>query len=126
MYLIVKHSHLTLMVISVVFLINRVLATTNNAQWLQRKWAKISPHVIDTFLLISAIMLMVIIGQYPIADPWLSAKLLALVGYIGFGTLAIKGDKSTLKRLAFLLIALTFIGFMIVVAITKNPFPWML
>ncbi|NQZ31591.1 MAG: SirB2 family protein [Oceanospirillaceae bacterium] len=126
MYLIVKHSHMTLMLISVIFLIIRVLASTQNAQWLQQKWAKIAPHVIDTFLLVSALVLMVIIAQYPIANHWLSAKVIGLVAYIGFGTLAFKGQKSTVKKLAFLLLALGCIGYMISVAVTKSPMPWSL
>jgi len=126
MYMIVKHSHLTLMLLSVSFLIIRVLASTQNAQWLQQKWAKIAPHIIDTLLLASAIMLMLIIAQYPIADHWLSAKVVALVGYITFGTLAMKGQKRAVTRLLFLLVALAFIAYMITVAVTKHPLPWTL
>jgi len=114
------------MLLSVSFLIIRVLASTQNAQWLQQKWAKIAPHIIDTLLLASAIMLMLIIAQYPIADHWLSAKVVALVGYITFGTLAMKGQKRAVTRLLFLLVALAFIAYMITVAVTKHPLPWTL
>lgn len=124
MYLMAKHTHLTLMLISVSFLIIRVLASTQNAQWLQQKWAKITPHVIDTLLLTSAVSLMVSISQYPIVHHWLSAKVIALIGYILFGTLAFKGQKSTPKKLGFLLLALVCIGYMISVAVTKSPMPW--
>jgi len=124
MYMIVKHSHLTLMLLSVSFLIIRVLASTQNAQWLQQKWAKIAPHIIDTLLLISAVILMTLISQYPIADNWISAKVVALIAYIGLGTMAFKGNKSALTKIFFLLLALTVIGYMIAVAVTKQAFPW--
>jgi uncharacterized membrane protein SirB2 len=124
MYTIVKHTHMTLMLISVTLLIIRVLATTANAQWVQRKWLKIAPHIIDTLLLVSAIVLMVIIQQYPIIDGWLTAKIIALCAYIVLGTLALKGQKNVITRLAFLLLALSTIGYMIAVAVTKNPTPW--
>jgi len=124
MYMIVKHSHLTLMLLSVSFLIIRVLASTQNAQWLQQKWAKIAPHIIDTLLLISAIILMTLISQYPIVDHWVSAKVVALIAYIGLGTLAFKGNKSALTKIFFLLLALTVIGYMIAVAVTKHALPW--
>ncbi|OUS39195.1 regulator SirB ['Osedax' symbiont bacterium Rs2_46_30_T18] len=124
MYIILKHSHLSLMLISVSLLIIRTLAVTVNAQWLQKKWAKILPHVIDTLLLLSAIALMITIEQYPGADHWLSAKIIALFGYITFGTLAIKGNKNAASRIGMLLIALSFIVYMMIVAISKNPMPW--
>ncbi|EPJ45747.1 MAG: hypothetical protein OFPII_23950 [Osedax symbiont Rs1] len=124
MYIAVKHLHLTLMLCSVVFLIVRVVAATANAQFLKRRWIKIAPHVLDTFLLLSAIALMVIIQQYPITNHWLSAKLLALLGYIIFGTLALKGQKSALTRLLYLAVSLSLVGYMMSIAITKSPFPW--
>ena len=123
MYLIFKHSHLSLMLISVSLLIIRTIAVTVDAQWLQKKWAKILPHAIDTLLILSAIGLMLLIGQYPITDHWLSAKIIGLFGYIMFGTLAIKGQKSAASRIGMLLIALCFIGYMASVAISKNPMP---
>lgn len=124
MDMIVKHTHLTLMLISVSFLIIRVLASTQNAQWLAQKWAKIAPHVIDTLLLISAVTLMMSISQYPIVNDWLSAKVVALIAYIVLGTLALKGNKSAVTKILFLLLALSVIGYMIAVAVTKHAFPW--
>jgi uncharacterized membrane protein SirB2 len=59
-----------------------------DAKWLQKKWAKIAPHVIDTWLFISAAVL--IIQQYPIANHWLSVKIIDLFGYFGFGFLKAK------------------------------------
>ncbi|GAC22170.1 SirB2 family protein [Paraglaciecola arctica] len=126
MYLIIKHSHLTLVVISVSFLIIRVIAVSAKAQWLQKKWAKVTPHVIDTFLLATAITLILMIQQYPIVNHWLSAKIIGLFGYILCGALALKGDKSVVSRFSFLLLALSCITYMALVAITKQPLPFYL
>lgn len=124
MYLIIKHSHLTLVAISVIFLIVRVIAASAKAQWLQKKWAKIAPHVIDSFLLLSAITLMFMIKQYPIVDHWLSVKIIGLFGYIIFGARALKGEKSVISRFSFLLLALGCIAFMGIAAVTKQPLPF--
>ena len=121
MYAIAKHSHLMLITLSVSFLLIRVLAVSCNAQWVRKKWVKIAPHIIDTFLLISAVTLMMIIQQYPGSAHWLNAKVVALIGYIGFASFAFKGQKPIYIRAVFLLLALSCIGYMGVVAVTKNP-----
>ncbi len=124
MYLIAKHSHLTLVLLSVSFLIIRVIAASVNAQWLQQKWAKIAPHIIDTLLLISVIVLMALLQQYPIVNGWLTAKLIALIAYIIFAARAMKANKNAATRFTFLFIALCCIAYMATVAITKNPLPF--
>ena len=124
MYLIFKHSHLTLILLSVCFLVIRVIGTSVNAQWVNKKLIKVAPHIIDTILLASAIGLMVILSQYPVVNAWLSAKVVALVAYIVLGTMALKGQKSAVQRFAFLALALLCIGYMASVALSKNPMPW--
>lgn len=124
MYILLKHTHLSLILLSVCFLIIRVFAASANAHWLQRKWAKVTPHIIDTLLLASAVGLMLVLHQYPIVNAWLTAKVGALLGYITFGFMALKGQKSPALRCAFLVIALAFIGYMVSIALTKNPMPW--
>jgi len=48
----------------------------------QRKWAKMLARIVDTFLLISAIMLCFIIHQAPMFDNWLTEKVFCLIAYI--------------------------------------------
>lgn len=124
MYLIAKHSHLTIVLLSVTFLVIRVIAVSMEAQWLSKKWAKVSPHIIDTLLLISAIVLMVLISQYPIQNAWLTAKVLGVLCYIAFGFMAFKGDKSFLTRFAYLGCALLSVAYIAGVAITKTAIFW--
>ena len=124
MYLIFKHSHLMLVLLSVCFLVIRVIGVSVNAQWVNKKLIKVAPHIIDTILLASAIGLMVILSQYPVVNAWLSAKVVALVAYVALGTMALKGQKSALQRFGFLALALLCIGYMASVALSKNPMPW--
>jgi uncharacterized membrane protein SirB2 len=62
---------------------------------LDRKWLKISPHVIDTFLLIVGISLAVKLNINPMEQLWLAEKILALFAYIftGYYTLKLARNK---------------------------------
>ncbi|OYW91391.1 MAG: invasion protein, partial [Alishewanella sp. 32-51-5] len=87
---------------------------------LQRKFFKIAPHVVDTFLLLSAVALMLTIRQYPFVDPWLTEKVIALFAYIALGFSALKGRTVAIRWLSFLG-ALGWLGLMIRVALSKQP-----
>jgi uncharacterized membrane protein SirB2 len=93
---------------------------TNNGM-LAHKFTKIAPHVIDTLLLGSAITLLFIIGQYPFVNHWLTAKIIALVAYILLGTIAIKRGKTKTQRSIALVAALVTFGYILSVAISRNP-----
>lgn len=59
--------------------------------------------------------------QYPIAQPWLTAKLVALVMYIVLGTFALKhGHTLRVRAFAFVL-ALATALYIVCVALTRQP-----
>ncbi len=120
LYLPIKHTHLLLVSISIVFFLIRAGAKLAEAQWLNKKWLRITPHMIDTVLLVSGILLMVITAQYPISQNWLSVKILLLLGYIVF---AMKGMKSghVLKQRKYFAAALSCVLLLITVAKTHHP-----
>jgi len=89
---------------------------------LQRKWVKIAPHVIDTALLVSAILLAIRIQQYPLVDPWLSAKLAALLLYIGLGMVALRFGKTKNQKIGAWCGAIIVFVYILLVAITRNAF----
>src|SRR5271170_5310271 len=65
-----------------------------------RGWLRVTPHVIDTRLLLAGIALVLIIRQYPLVDAWLTAQLLALIAYIAIGHLAVRRARSVRGKLA--------------------------
>jgi uncharacterized membrane protein SirB2 len=71
-------------------------------------------------LLVSAIGLMLVLSQYPLTHHWLTAKILGLVGYIGFGTVALKRGKTMKTRLLALVAALLCLGYILAVALTRS------
>ena len=88
---------------------------------LQRKFVRIAPHVIDTLLLVAAIVLTIMIGQYPFVNGWLTVKLLALFAYIGLGLVALRLGKTMAVRAVAFVAAILVFAFIVSVAMTHNP-----
>lgn len=121
MYLIIKNAHVTFAMLSILLFLLRATWSVTESPKLQQTWAKIVPHVIDTLLLACAIYLMIASSQYPFAQGWLTAKLLALFVYIGLGTFAIKRGKTAGSRMFFSLLAIATFCYIFAVAITHSP-----
>ncbi|MCC2616016.1 SirB2 family protein [Aestuariibacter halophilus] len=121
MYMMVKHLHLTLVATSALFFIFRFFLTLQNNGLLQKKWMRVLPHVIDTLLLISAVVLCVLIAQYPLVNGWLTEKVVGLVCYILMGMWALKWARSTPMRWIGFVGALTWLVIIAKVAVTKQP-----
>lgn len=124
MYLALKHIHLTAVGLSFALFALRSFWMLQDSPSLQKRWVKIVPHIIDTVLLVSAISLAVLLQQYPFVDGWLTAKVLALLAYIGFGTIALKRGRSRKVRLLALCGAVLSAAYIVVVALNHHPFPW--
>ena len=91
---------------------------------MDRKWVKIVPHINDALLLAAAIGMLVVAGLNPLQHNWLLAQIIALLVYIGLGTVAIKrGETRQQRTLAFIGALLTF-GYIAAVAVTKQVVPF--
>ena len=91
---------------------------------LELRWVRIVPHVIDTALLGSAVLLAMTLRQYPFVDGWLTAKVLALVLYILLGTIALKrGPTKPVRCVAFASAILVFL-YIASAARAHSPWPW--
>ncbi len=88
---------------------------------LQSRIARIAPHVVDTVLLGSAIALAWMSGQYPFAQGWLTAKVLALVAYVGLGTVALKRGRGKAARATAFVLALGTVLYIVSVALARDP-----
>ena len=91
---------------------------------LATRWVRVAPHVVDTVLLASAIALVVMSRQYPFVEPWLTAKVLALILYIGLGTVALRRGKTMRVRIVAWIAAQIVFLYMVAVAVTRGPVPW--
>jgi len=88
---------------------------------LRTKLIKIAPHVVDTVLLISAIILASQWSWAALTMPWLLAKIVALFVYVALGTLALRLGRTKAVRSLAWLAALGVFVYIVAVAVTKNP-----
>ena len=78
-------------------------------------------YVIDTLLLITALLLITMLHQYPFVQPWLTVKVLLLAVYIVLGTLALKRGRTRLIQVSCYFAALAVYFFIVSVAVAHSP-----
>jgi len=88
---------------------------------LRQRWVKVLPHVIDTVLLTSAVLLAITIQQNPLQNAWLTAKVGGLLLYIGLGMVAMRFGKTRQVKIAAWIAAQCVFVYIVLVAITKSP-----
>jgi uncharacterized membrane protein SirB2 len=91
---------------------------------LQARFVRIAPHVVDTVLLASAVWLAWHLGQIPFVHAWITAKLLALLLYIGLGMFALRRGRTKRQRAAAFVAALASAAYIVAVALTRDATPW--
>lgn len=89
-FLVLKHLHITLALISISGFIVRYLGKRIGAAFISWRLVKILPHLIDTLLLASGIGLAWIYRLSPLAANWFTLKLVLIVVYILLGALAMR------------------------------------
>ena len=119
--MIAKDIHVTCVILTFILFFIRGIWMIIDSDLLQRKWTRRVPPVIDTILLASAIILSVTIHQYPFLHAWLTAKIVALFLYIGFGMLALTYGTTKTVRIGTWVAAQLCFFYIVAVAITKNP-----
>lgn len=124
MYMLLKHLHITCVVLTGLGFVLRGFWKFTRPERLGQTWVRRMPHIVDTLLLGSALAMVWVSGQYPFVQPWLTAKVLALLLYIVLGTLALKRARTRQGQLLCFCLALLSYGYIVSVALTRNPLPW--
>lgn len=123
-YLILKTAHVGSVVASFALFFLRGVWMMRESSLLRRAWVRVMPHLVDTVLLFSAVAMAVMTRQYPFVAGWLTAKVVALVAYIGLGMVALKYGRTRGVRVAAWIAALAVFGYIVAVALARNPAPW--
>ncbi|TAM46917.1 MAG: regulator SirB [Gammaproteobacteria bacterium] len=118
-----KTLHVACAILSVSGYFLRGLLMLRGSALLNNRWVKMTPHVIDTLLLASAIVLAVRLQQYPFVHGWLTAKVLALVAYIVLGAIGLRYGRTRRIRVVAWLAALLTFGYIVAVALTRQALP---
>ena len=124
MVLLLKHLHITCVVLSISGFVVRGVWMMQESPWLQKKWVRVAPHVIDTILLVSAILLAMQIQQYPFVQGWLTAKVLALIAYVVVGAVGLKYGRTKKIRIAAWLVAIAIFVYIVLVALSHQVLPF--
>lgn len=120
-YATVKLVHQGAVVLSVTGFCARGAAGLAGAAWVNGRVAKTLPHLVDTVLLGSALLLAWMLRVNPGDAPWLLAKIVGLFVYIGLGVVALRPERPRPVRLGAWLLALATVGWIVSVALTKDP-----
>jgi len=116
-----KHLHMTLAVLSISLFTLRFVWTLANSAKLQAKWVKITPHIVDTFLLTIGVIMAVQYSMNPIEQLWLGEKLLAILAYIFTGYYTLKLARNKLMQIIGYLGAMGWVMLIVRLAMTREP-----
>lgn len=116
-----KSFHITLAYLTAIGFVLRGLWSIFDSPLRRERWVRVLPHIVDTLLLTLGVTLAVRIGA-SLGDAWLSAKMVALLAYIGFGVVAMRASSRQVKVLAFLA-ALLALAYLFGVAYSRSPWP---
>ena len=120
----VKTVHVTFVALSFAGFFIRGIWMLKDSPLLLQKWVRISPQVVDTVLLVSAIILAVQLRMSPMEQPWLMAKIIALLAYIAVGLVALRLGRSKRTRLVAWLLGLVIFLYIVSVALSKSVLGW--
>jgi uncharacterized membrane protein SirB2 len=116
-----KLLHQGAVALSITGFVARGLGSFAGAAWVRGRVARTLPHGVDTVLLLSALILAWMLRLTSGAAPWLAAKIVGLLLYIGLGLLALRPGRPLALRVSAWLAALLCFGWIVSVALTKNP-----
>lgn len=120
-----KHVHIACVILSGAGFFIRGVWMMRESPRLRNTWVRVLPHIVDTTLLVSAILLTLQIQQYPFVHGWLSAKVLALVAYIVIGAIGLKYGRTKKIRVIAWIAALVVFLYIVLVALTRQVIPYL-
>lgn len=115
-----KLLHIVFVFSSLASFVGRVTLSQLNAELLQTKAFKITPHIIDTLLLLSGVIL-IFQGDWLNREwGWIASKFLLLLAYIVFGIMTMRGSGN--KRWLSFATAISCFAAIFAIAISKQGF----
>ena len=116
----IKTLHFVFILSSFASFFYRFYLSVFNPEGLKNKMIKIAPHILDTFLLISGLIL-VMQGNWLSGEfGWIISKIILLISYIGFGVMAMR-LKGTQRWIGFFMAIACYVSIFII-AISKQGF----
>lgn len=121
MYLAVKYVHVISVALSLTGFFLRGILMMRESPLSNARWVRVLPHINDTVLLIAALSLAAMSGQYPFVVDWVTAKVLGVIAYIILGALALRDASTRRMRIVCWFASLAVFGWIVSVALTRQP-----
>jgi uncharacterized membrane protein SirB2 len=122
-YSLLRTVHIATVHLTLVLFLLRGFWMLTDSGLLAARWVRIVPHVNDSVLLVAAIGMLFVAGLNPLEQSWVLAKIVALLVYIGLGTVALKRGRSKAIRIQAFFAALAVFAYIMAVAFTKQIIP---
>ena len=120
----IKTIHVVCALLSITGFFIRGIWMLQGSALLNQRLVKIAPHIVVTLLLASAVMLAVGMQLSPMQQPWLMAKIIALVVYIAAGLVALRFGRTRVVRAVAWVFGLLTFGYIVSVAVSKSVLGW--
>lgn len=121
MYSLIKIIHVSCVIVSLSGFALRGILKLLDSELMQHKLLRVLPHIVDTFLLASAIALVVMSGMYPWVVSWVGVKLIALIAYILAGSIFMRAQQNGRAQYVWFVVSLSMAGYIVAVALSKSP-----
>lgn len=119
-YNFLKFAHISFVAISGSLFVYRYLLLNLRAERPLPRALKVLPHVNDSLLLACAIGMLFISQMNPFATPWLLAKIVALLIYIGLGAMCMRATPGSRRQTVSFVVSIAVFGYILLVAVTKQ------
>ena len=124
-FLALKFLHIGCVLFSFCGFLLRAYLLLFRPKMMGRAWVKYPPHIVESLLILSALSMLPLLGQYPFVDDWLTVKLLAMLLYIVMGAYALHGEKRMVVRVTAIFSALTVFIYIVGVAVHQSAYSWL-
>ena len=122
-YNLLKLGHIACVVISGSLFVYRYARLRMHPDQPLAKALKVLPHINDTVLLSCAIGMLSLIGLNPFTTPWLLAKIVALLVYIGLGAICMRSLPGSRRQAVSFVAAISVFAYILLVGMSKQVIP---
>jgi len=116
-----KWLHVGAVIASGAGFVARAILMMSGSPLLQARFVRIAPHVVDTVLLAAGVAMALQARISPAAQPWLLAKIIALLAYIAFGAVALRYGRTWRQKQVALAAALATYAYIVGTALSRDP-----
>lgn len=124
MYLTIKTIHMTCALISFTGFLFRSYLMVIESKLLNHKFILVTPHIIDTFFLLSGATMAFMVNFGLFSQMWLTSKIGLLMCYLLFVGIALNRGKTRQIRITSFFLAVATFGYIVGVAVVKSPAGW--